>query len=133
MVKNITFSVSTQKNIQRCFLSKWSCLYSHMQALKTWTIGSVMFAMIFCFSISVEAGMVYGRVYSADKNFQKEVVVTFVGEKNNHFQVKTDRHNGYSIFLPPGIYKVEYKESGRTWKAWIKSFPQSVRQDIFLK
>lgn len=77
--------------------------------------------------------MVYGRLY-ADGKIQpnKSFTVRDTNEKVVG-DVSTDGSGNYSIFLPPGTYSIEYKDSNNTmWRAQIDSYPQPVRQDIYL-
>lgn len=79
-----------------------------------------------------DAGLVSGRVNDAKGAFQAGAtfrVKDSAGKVVND-RVKTDKDGGYSTFLPPGIYTVEFSD-GRT--AVIQSHPEPIRQDIYLK
>lgn len=82
--------------------------------------------------IRADAGLVSGRVNDAKGKFQpgatfrvKDSAGTVVNDR-----VKTNERGGYSVFLPPGIYTVEFSD-GRT--AVIQSHPEPIQQNIYLK
>lgn len=58
------------------------------------------FTLILYFSISAEAGMVYGHLYGAEGYFQPSDTFTLTDEKGNRFSVTTDENKGYSITIP---------------------------------
>lgn len=102
----------------------------------TWWLGGViaclMTALSLFLSVSTEAGLVSGRVNDAKKTFQSggSFRVKDSSGKVIKDAVKTDESKGYSLFLPPGIYTVEFSD-GRS--ATIQSHPEPIRQDIQLK
>jgi hypothetical protein len=108
----------------RCY-PQWICT--------KWRIVCLVFTLILCFTISAEAGMVYGHLYGAEGYFQPSDTFTLTDEKGNRFSVTTDENKGYSITIPPRIYKVEFKKGGAVWEAWIQSLPDAVGQDIYLQ
>lgn len=92
-------------------------------------IGLILFFAVFVLISTVvataEAGMVHGRVFLHGKAVSG--VLVFQYTKNGQiFNVRTDRHGHYNVFLPPGFYTVTYG----TWQARIRSYPNPVRQDI---
>jgi energy-converting hydrogenase Eha subunit F len=89
--------------------------------------------LIFWTAIPAKADQVYGRVF-IDKQAQagKSLAVTDSSGKKIK-DVKTDEYGGYSVFLSPGTYRIEFTENNATWEGTIESFPQPVRRDIYLK
>ena len=87
---------------------------------------------LFCFSVSSEAGMVYGRVLGVDGGtFTPGDTFAVYNSQNKKLQdVRTDSERGYSVLLPEGVFRVVYRD---TWEAWIQSTPNAVRQDFFLR
>ena len=88
---------------------------------------------VICSSVPARADLVYGRVYCDNFNPGDTFAVK---DSPDHevTNVKTDQYKGYSVSLPPGTYTVEFKDAkGRLWQAQFHSYPQPVRQDIFLK
>jgi len=82
--------------------------------------------------IPADAGLVSGRVNDTKGKFQAGGtfrVKDSAGKAVND-RVKTDERAGYSIFLSPGIYTVEFSD-GRS--AVIQSHPEPIQQNIYLK
>jgi hypothetical protein len=101
---------------------------------KSWGICVLLLGFLFCLVVSSEAGMVYGRVSAEDRPLKREDTITFFDEKKNLLGATTvDERGGYTISLPQGIFRVEFRGDGGVWEGWIQSTPQSVRQDIYLK
>ncbi|MDE2059554.1 MAG: carboxypeptidase regulatory-like domain-containing protein [candidate division NC10 bacterium] len=101
----------------------------------TWWFGGVMslvVALSLSFSVPTDAGLVSGRVNDTKGTFQPggSFRVKDSSGKVVKDSVKTDESKGYSLFLPPGIYTVEFSD-GRS--AVIQSHPEPIRQDIHLK
>ncbi len=91
--------------------------------------------MLVLFAVPASAGMVYGHVYCDYCKSSTGIMLYMTNKSNNErFSTTTDGNGDYSIFLPPGIYKVEAvgadNERGQPTK--IRSFSNSVRQDIYL-
>ncbi len=94
-----------------------------------WWIWMMAVGFLFCFSLSSEAGMVYGRVSGG--NFRPGGTLAIYDSQNRKVKdVPTDSRGGYSVLLPEGVFRVEYSDA---WEAWIQSTPSAVRQDIYLK
>lgn len=103
-----------------------------------WIIVCLAFTLAFCLAIPAEADMVYGRVYDETGRLQCGEKFTIKGKDPNgnifSVEVSTDKGDGsYRISIPPGTYKVEFIKNNDTLEAWIQSFPQPIRQDIYLK
>ncbi|GEM_PF-5733224 len=98
-----------------------------------WTLVPLVLGLILCLSVTVEAGMVYGRVYGAEDVFKGGDAFELEKKGGKTIEVKTDESRGYSIILEPGIYRVRFKRDGTLWEAWIQSSSGSLRQDIHLK
>ena len=82
--------------------------------------------------IHADAGLVSGRVNDAKGKFQPGAsfrVKDSAGKVVND-RVKTDERAGYSIFLPPGLYTVEFGDGRSTV---IQSHPEPLQQNIYLK
>jgi len=92
------------------------------------------FILVF-FAVPAEAGMVYGHVYCDGCNLPQQVTFTVTNEANNEsFSVTTDNNRDYSMFLPPGIYRVEVNHAhDRSWQARIRSYSNPIREDIYLE
>jgi hypothetical protein len=80
--------------------------------------------------IPADAGLVSGRVSDERGKFQSGGAFSVKVSAGKIVQVKTDEHGNYSVFLPPGIYTIEFP-GNRT--AEILSRPEPIRQDIHLK
>jgi hypothetical protein len=130
--KTIINSINEETDA-RYYLSKPYFMLCREWVCKKWKIVSLSFAIVLYFVISAEAGMVYGHLYGAEGYFQPSDTFTLTEEKGNRFSVTTDENKGYSINIPPGIYKVEFKKGGNVWEAWIQSLPDAVGQDIYLQ
>jgi hypothetical protein len=88
------------------------------------------------FAVPAEAGMVYGRVYCDGCDLPQQITFTVTNEaKNNEdFSVTTDNNRNYSMFLPPGIYRVEVTYArNKKWRARIRSYSNPIREDIYLE
>ena len=83
-------------------------------------------------SISAHAGLVSGSVNDAKGKFQpgEGFRVKDASGKVVKDSVKTDESKGYSLFLPPGLYTIEFSD-GRS--AIIQSHPEPIQQNINLK
>jgi hypothetical protein len=99
---------------------------------KKWGIWVVVVGFLFCFSLSSEAGMVYGRVSGVEGGvFTPGDTFEIYDSQNRKLKdVQTDSGGGYSVLLPEGVFRVVYRNR---WEAWIQSTPSAVRQDIYLK
>lgn len=100
-----------------------------------WWFGGVISLMVglsLSLSIPADAGLVSGRVNDTKGTFKPggSFRVKDSSGKVVKDSVKTDESKGYSLFLPPGIYTVEFND-GRS--AVIQSHPEPIRQDIQLK
>lgn len=93
----------------------------------------VMLLLFLAFPVPAEAGMVYGRIHGAKAELQPEDTLVFKDKKGNQYRAKVDKYKGYSIVLPEGLYGVEFEKHGTLWAGSIQSFPDTVRQDIYLK
>lgn len=116
-------------------LSKLFPLHFHRWTYSRWTVISVAVAVLLCFSIYAQADLVYGRVYGAGGKFPPGGSFTITNKEDGKvYTVKTDKNKGYSIFLPPGIYSVEFIDKDDTrWEAEIRSVNEPIQQDIYLK
>lgn len=76
-----------------------------------------------------EAGLVSGRVSDERKQFQPGGTFS-VKAADKSVKVTTDKSGNYRVFLPPGIYTIEFPDK-RT--AEILSRPEPITQDIHLK
>jgi hypothetical protein len=92
-------------------------------------------ALALSISVPAKGDLVYGRVYGAEGKFQPRNAFTLKDSTGRTVQeVKTDEYKGYSVFLSPGTYKVEFTDKDNAlWVGEIESYPQPVRQDIHLK
>jgi hypothetical protein len=99
---------------------------------KKWWIWMMAVGFLFYFSVSSEAGMVYGRVLGVEGGvFTPGDTLAVYDSQNRKLQdVRTDSERGYSVLLPEGVFRVVYRD---TWEAWIQSTPSAVRQDVYLK
>jgi hypothetical protein len=88
-----------------------------------------------CFVLPARADLVSGRVSGAENKF--EARDTFVVKDSTGKvvkEVKTDEYKGFSVFLQPGSYQVEFVDKDKkVWQATLESYPQPARQDIELK
>jgi len=115
-------------------LFKMFPIHFHKGECTRGVILSVTFALLLCFAISLEADMVYGRVYGAEGKFKGGDKITLTNkEDETPYNVETDKYKRYSIFLPPGIYEVKFVKDNETWTAEIRSVTEPLRQDIYLK
>lgn len=80
--------------------------------------------------ISARAGLVSGRVSDEKGQFQPGGTFSVKVSADKLVKVKTDVQGNYRVFLPPGIYTIEFPDN-RT--AEILSRPEPIRQDIHLK
>lgn len=78
----------------------------------------------------VGAGLVTGRVHDEKGAFQPGATFSVKVSADKIVKVKTDEEGNYRIFLPPGIYTVEFPDK-RTGE--ILSRPEPIKQDIHLK
>lgn len=81
-------------------------------------------------SVSADAGLVSGRVSDAAGKFRPGSTFHVKGADGKVVQVTTDKVGNYRVFLPPGIYTVEFPD-GR--KAEILSHQEPIKQDINLQ
>lgn len=95
-------------------------------------ITSLAIALSLLLSVSAEAGLVSGRVNDAKNKFKPGEVFRVKDSLGNVVKdsVKTDESKGYSLFLPPGIYTVEFSDGRSTV---IQSHPEPIQQNINLK
>jgi Prealbumin-like fold domain len=101
--------------------------------LRKWIVIILDAGFLLSFSLSAEAGMVYGRVYSPQGIFgpgDRFELYDTSGKKVR--DVATDTDGSYNLNIPEGTYRVQFTKVGRTWQAWIESFPQAIRQDVKL-
>lgn len=98
----------------------------------TGVIICLVIALSLSLSISTDAGLVSGRVHDTKGTFQpgERFRIKDSSGKVVKDSVKTDESKGYSLFLPPGIYTVEFSD-GRS--AVIQSHPEPIQQNIYLK
>lgn len=92
-----------------------------------------MIALVFYHPFSACADLVYGRVYDKRRTFQPEKDTFLVEDPTGKVvaeRVGTNKDGAYSLFLPPGVYRVKFPD-GRN--ATIQSYPEPIRQDIHLK
>jgi hypothetical protein len=88
----------------------------------------LIFIFAVCLALPVDADMVYGRIYGADVR-PGDVLFLSKDGREPKIRATVDANRGYSITIPTGLYKVEFNNM----EAWIQSFPQPARQDIYLK
>lgn len=103
----------------------------HIRWLTSITI-FLAIALSLSLSMSADAGLISGRVNDAKGKFQsgEGFRVKDSSGKVVKDSVKTDESKGYSLFLPPGLYTVEFSD-GRS--AVIQSHPEPIQQNINLK
>ena len=77
-----------------------------------------------------DAGLVSGRVSDEKGKFQPGTTFSVKVSADRAVKVKTDEKGNYRVFLPPGIYTVEFPDGRR---AEILSRAEPIRQDIDLK
>lgn len=99
---------------------------------KKWGIWIMAVGFLFCFALSSEAGLVYGRLMR-DGQVLGNRTFTLTDERGNSIQVQTDSQGNYRIMIPPGIYRVTSTEGNVGWGAEIRSYPNEVQQDIQLR
>lgn len=88
-----------------------------------------------CFALPARADLVSGRVSGAENKFEaKDTFVVKDSTGKVVKEVKTDQYKGFSVFLQPGSYQVEFVDKDKkVWQATLESYPQPARQDIELK
>ncbi len=119
-LSNYFIKSSSLRHHQGGIIIKWLCIYLGL-------------SFFLCSVVPVEAGQVYGRVYDKEGKFPPGGFFTLTDKNEKSYPVKTDKYRGYSIIIPEGIYKVNYQaNNNQSFEAWIKSFQNSVRQDIYL-
>lgn len=96
-----------------------------------WPVVSIAFTLFLLSAFYSEAGMVYGRVSDADGHFRPGNTFLLIGDQGS-YSVKTDKHRDYKINVPPGTYRVEFQSGNTVWEAWIQSFREPARQNIYL-
>lgn len=96
---------------------------------------SLLLLMAACFTLPARADLVSGRVSgAADKFVAKASFVVKDSTGKVVKEVKTDEYKGFSVFLQPGSYTVEFVDKDKkVWEATLDSYPQPARQDIELK
>lgn len=103
----------------------------HRLALKY----GLLVLMAVSFALPARGDLVSGRVSGAADKFEAKdsfVVKDSTGKVVK--EVKTDEYKGFSVFLQPGSYKVEFVDKDKkVWEATLDSYPQPARQDIELK
>jgi hypothetical protein len=87
------------------------------------------------FALPARADLVSGRVSGAEGKFEpKDTLVVKNSDGKVVKEVKTDEYKGFSVFLQPGSYKVEFVDKDKVvWESTLESYPQPARQDIELK
>lgn len=98
-----------------------------------WVIGSGLcptVTLALSLPISADAGLISGRVSDERGTFRAGGTFSVKLSAGKTVQVKTDAEGNYRVFLPPGIYTVEFSD-GRS--AEILSHPEPIKQDIRLK
>ncbi len=108
------------------FRTRWNTLWV------TGTSVALTAVLALFWPIPADAGLVSGRVNDGKGKFPPSGMLRVKDSKGKVVKdsLKTDEFRGYSIFLPPGLYTVEFPD-GRT--AVIQSHPEPIRQDIYLK
>jgi hypothetical protein len=99
---------------------------------KKWGIWMMTVGFLFCFCVSSEAGLVYGRLMR-DGQVLGNRTFTLTDERGNSIRVQTDSQGNYRIMIPPGIYRVTCTEGNVVWGAEIRSYPNEVNQNIQLR
>jgi hypothetical protein len=86
-------------------------------------------------ALPARADLVSGRVSGADDKFEaKDTLVVKDSTGKVVKEVKTDEFKGFSVFLQPGTYTVEFVDKDKkVWEAELESYPQPSRQDVELK
>lgn len=87
-------------------------------------------ALALCRPDPVGAGLVTGRVHDEKGVFQPGATFSVKVSADKIVKVQTDQGGNYRVFLPPGIYTIEFPDK-RT--AEILSRPEPIKQDIHLK
>jgi hypothetical protein len=106
----------------------------HFRHGSRWAIVTIAVTLLLGFAVHAKADLVYGRVYEAEGKFPPEGTFTLINNQDKkEYIVKTDGDRGYSIVIPQGIYKVEFKQGDISWEAEIRSVSAPIQQDIYLK
>ncbi len=110
---------------------RWHQTLTHGLAAR----GCLLLLLAACFALPARADLVSGRVSGAEGKFQPKdsfVVKDSAGKVVK--EVKTDEYKGFSVFLQPGTYKVEFVDKDKgVWQAPLQSYPQAARQDVEFK
>ena len=87
--------------------------------------------------------MVYGHLYCEGCDLPRQITFDVtVTQKNGTDSITqkkittitTDENRDYSIFLPPGIYKIKVMNTQeKQWEARMRSYSNPIRQDIYLQ
>jgi hypothetical protein len=110
---------------------RWSMLRTGWHKLRFTGAGIALTATLAFFGpIPADAGLVSGRVSDEKGKFQAGGTFSVKVSADKLVKVKTDEQGNYRVFLPPGIYTIEFPDN-RT--AEILSRPEPIRQDIHLK
>jgi hypothetical protein len=97
-----------------------------------WIIVFIVFIFLLIFVIPANAGDVYGRVSGGCFRPGNTFYVT--NQQQKKYPVATDNSGGYRTSLPSGAYKVTYDcGNRRTLRAWLQSYSQPTRQNIYLQ
>src|SRR5262252_1416571 len=98
------------------------------------TLMLTLLILIIYTTVPAEAGMVYGHIYGEMKSVNPEITIEdSKGNEVKDVKVTIDKYKNYSVFILPGVYKITFKDQNNTWEAVIQSYPQTIRQDMYLK
>ena len=92
--------------------------------------------LVLSFAVPAKSALVSGRVYNQNGALVRNT--TFTVQDSNRQPVpgkdfQTDRSGTYGVYLEPGEYFVRAKENDSKGEGVIKSYPQPVHQDIYLR
>jgi hypothetical protein len=97
-----------------------------------WIIMLVVFTCLLIFVIPANAGDVYGRV--SGECFLPGGTFYVTNNQGKRYPVATGNNGRYRTSLPSGAYEVTYTcRNGNTLRAWLQSYSQPTRQNIYLQ
>ncbi len=116
-----------------------SCMTNYKRVFVVSILVCLVFIVVFSSVVPSEAGTVYGRVFLDGGSFPPQDILTFLDAKGNSFTIKTEQNGNYNAFLPTGVYTVTFTQEGEEgkketkWSAIFRSYPNPVKQNIYLK
>ena len=95
---------------------------------------AAILTLLLCCGLPAQAGTVSGQVTLAGERFPAGGVLTLTDAGGSRMQVGPDRRGEFSIVLPPGTYRVTYRDAaGGEWTARLRAYPGPARQNIELR